>query len=300
MKKTLAILLTYNGARWLDTSLAALIAAEDLVDIAVVDNASTDETRRLLTEKYAGSIQHLHLAEDNLGFGQGHNLVFDQPYLYLENYEYVFLLNQDAFIERTELLELIKIADSLEGKFILSPIHLAEGGARDRWFDRHWNRYFVQEAAVEVGERVVPLRELTFVNAAVWLFPTRLVEAIGGFNPLFKHYGEDTNYVDRARHVGAKVYVADHVTAYHYREQERDAPYSEVEVLGIPLGNATYLVDPSRPFRQSFSKLLVQWTRKLLGQTVRGALGKARVTARHLRALVANAGEFARHHRVKF
>ena len=39
--------------------------------------------------------------------------------------------------------------------------------------------------------------EMTEICAACWFMPQKLIKKIGGFNPLFYHYSEDSNYYKR-------------------------------------------------------------------------------------------------------
>jgi GT2 family glycosyltransferase len=41
-----------------------------------------------------------------------------------------------------------------------------------------------------------------FTNAAFWFIPRYIVQKIGGFNPLFFHYGEDVNWSNRLHYHG--------------------------------------------------------------------------------------------------
>ena len=43
-----------------------------------------------------------------------------------------------------------------------------------------------------------------YVNAAAWLLPRKTLEMIGGFDPIFFHYGEDDNYMNRVLYHGLK------------------------------------------------------------------------------------------------
>jgi GT2 family glycosyltransferase len=46
------------------------------------------------------------------------------------------------------------------------------------------------------------------------------LEKVGGFDPLFPHYGEDVEYAQRANNFGFKVGLYPKVKAFHFRNQE--------------------------------------------------------------------------------
>jgi GT2 family glycosyltransferase len=61
------------------------------------------------------------------------------------------------------------------------------------------------------------LFEINFVNAAAWLLPKETIKKVGGFDPLFTHWGEDNNYIDRLKYQKLKIGVCSCVRIYHDR-----------------------------------------------------------------------------------
>src|SRR5690606_31512456 len=57
-----------------------------------------------------------------------------------------------------------------------------------------------------------------FVNAAGWLLSRNILENIGGFDPIFFHYGEDDNYCQRAQYHGFKIGIVPNAFLLHDRE----------------------------------------------------------------------------------
>src|SRR5690606_26597463 len=48
-----------------------------------------------------------------------------------------------------------------------------------------------------IMQRQKEIYETKFVNAAAWFMPRSIFLKIGGFDPIFEHYGEDINYCQR-------------------------------------------------------------------------------------------------------
>jgi len=61
--------------------------------------------------------------------------------------------------------------------------------------------------------------EFPFVNAAAWLVTAEALQKIGGFDPIFIHYGEDDNFCQRIRFHGLKVGVVPDAKVRHDRPQ---------------------------------------------------------------------------------
>src|SRR5437870_13044290 len=100
-KKVFAIIVTYNGAKWIKKCLSSLLASETKVEVIVIDNGSADETLNIVKE--FGSIECVNSVE-NLGFGKANNIGIA---IALERKcDYIFLLNQDAWIEQNTITEL--------------------------------------------------------------------------------------------------------------------------------------------------------------------------------------------------
>ena len=86
--------------------------------------------------------------------------------------------------------------------------------------------------------------ELPFVNAAFWLLPIETVKKIGGFSPLFYHYGEDRNYIQRTAFHNYKIGYLPSAFATHDR-QNREVTnkafmYAEYVYFLSELANINY------------------------------------------------------------
>ncbi|MAN60038.1 MAG: glycosyl transferase family 2 [Flavobacteriaceae bacterium] len=184
--------------------------------IVVVDNNSSDRTVSSIQQHFP-KVKVLSQNE-NLGFGQANNLGI--TYALNNGAEYVFLLNQDAYLEQGGIEKLIEIHKCEPELGILSPVHLNGSG---RLLDRNFSYYlgydnnanFYSDAIFQRWQRFY---EVPFVNAAAWLLPKSTLLKVGGFDPLFFHYGEDDNYCQRLRFHNLKIAVVPAVYIKHDRE----------------------------------------------------------------------------------
>lgn len=204
MSKVLVIIVTYNAHKWLRQCLDSVDTKR--YDVLVVDNASTDDTLQILCE-YPRTM--VHKMEINHGFGQANNVGFRYAIEY--DYDYVLLLNQDAWLLPDTIDRLIAIQKQHPEYWILSPMQWnTERGGMEKQFKTYLPKIW--------REQTNELFEVPFVNAAIWLIPTSRVKMVGGFDPLFLHYGEDNDYVHRVHFYGGKVGIDVHAIAYHERE----------------------------------------------------------------------------------
>lgn len=214
-QKIVSIVVTYNGASWITRCLTSLQNSAYPTHIIVVDNASTDNSCELVKKFSSAKLIELH---DNVGFGKANNIGI--RHALDEGAGFIFLLNQDAWIVEDTLGKLVDIANTTPNLGILSPLHWNHGGsALDKNFAHN---LFKGSQAKDLDELIAQtnnslIREISFVNAAIWLLPRSSIEQFGGFDPIFFMYGEDDDYCQRVLWHGQKIVVALNARAYHAR-----------------------------------------------------------------------------------
>lgn len=213
------IVVTYNGAAWLENCLGSLKASTVPVIPIVVDNCSQDETITLLETLYPEVI--LIKSKTNLGFGKANNLGIEHALR--SGAEYLFLLNQDAWLYPDTIEKLISVHRRHQDFMILSPLHLEGMASRldylfARWISKEQSGLVSTESDVKMVFKA-EICEVNFINAAMWLLPRKAFEIIGAFDPVFFHYGEDNDYANRARYHGYKIGFCPDIKGVHDRPQ---------------------------------------------------------------------------------
>ena len=187
--KVLVIIISYNFEQWIDRCLGSLRRSEYPVDILVLDNNSKDKTIERIRTNYP----EVRLIENrkNLGFGRANNL--GMQIAIEEGYDFVFLMNQDAWITPETIGTLISLSQKHAEYGILSPVHLTgKGDKLDPGFGDYASVKEIKD--LPMNDEILPL---PFINAAFWLIPISVLKQVGGFSPLFYHYGEDKDFVNR-------------------------------------------------------------------------------------------------------
>ncbi|WP_293885153.1 glycosyltransferase family 2 protein [Sphingobacterium sp. UBA1498] len=206
MARILTIIVSYNFEPWIHKCLPSLLDSSYPTDILVVDNNSVDNTTQIIKETYP-TIRLIESSE-NLGFGKANNIGLD--IVLKEEYDYAFLVNQDAWVDRNCLANLIKVNTDNIG--IISPIHY---DGTETTLDHGFAEY-TKDAITKNSYRICP-----FVNAAFWLIPNTVIRKVGGFAPIFFHYGEDKDYANRINYYGLNIVLAEEAKAYHDRQQRK-------------------------------------------------------------------------------
>jgi len=240
-----SIVVTYNGIKWYDKCFGSLKNSDVPVQIVVIDNASSDGSVSYIREKFPDII--LIESKENLGFAKANNI--GMRYALDHGADYVFLLNQDAWInEKNTISELVRISQQNSQFYILSPLQLYAGSGR---IQTEVLYHFACEASSDndylsdlYRDRILDLYEISFSCAACWLLPIKTLQKIGGFDPIFYHYGEDDNYVQRVRFHGGNIAICPKISYSHdienrlndYRKENQDwKKYMLIKICDINL-----------------------------------------------------------------
>jgi GT2 family glycosyltransferase len=218
--KVFVIIVSYNGAKWLNSCLGSLRSSSIPVSPIIIDNNSSDNTIDLIKTSYP----EVYIIEnkENLGFGKANNVGI--KYALQQGGDYFFLLNQDAWIQPDTIEKLIETNKMYPEYLILSPLHLDGTGKKldynfSLWISPNECPNLISDLILkEVPQNGV--YQTKFVNAALWLLSRKCILTIGGFDPIFSHYGEDNDYTFRVNYHGYKIGIYPTATGIHDRYQE--------------------------------------------------------------------------------
>lgn len=218
-KTVFILIVTYLGQKWYDRSIGEWFSEEVdglNVNVVVIDNSPTDDDVNYIKNHYPKV--HIIKTGENLGFAKANNLGL--RYALDNGADYVLLLNHDAWFKKpSDLAEMIRISEAHPEYWILSPLQVyASSGRIERETERHIERSctaehdWLSDAYHGILQDVYPSE---YSCAFCWLLPISTVKKIGGFDPLFYHYGEDDNYQQRVRYHGGQVGMCAKVEVCH-------------------------------------------------------------------------------------
>lgn len=258
MPKLGIIIVTYNGSTWINRCLDSLFQEDFPKVVYVVDNGSSDNTVELIKQGYPKV--KLTIAPKNLGFGQGNNLAIAQALD--EDIDLFFLLNQDAWVLPGSLSQLYHTIHRHPEYGIISPIHLNGMGSD---FDEHFYEFLLQSDlknillnALTKGVQVQKIIDTPVVNAAAWMVSRKCLETVGGFDPIFFHYGEDDNYLQRTIYKKLKVGILPGTFIIH--DKDRPIPSKgkiplKKRIYASHIQTLVYACDLNRP---NFREILIK------------------------------------------
>jgi N-acetylglucosaminyl-diphospho-decaprenol L-rhamnosyltransferase len=214
-RRVTVIIVTYRSRDTIEATLEALAPAHEAgwLDCKVIDNNSGDGSHEIVAGRFpwVAAVQ----SGGNLGFGRANNLGFegvDTPY--------TFFLNPDAHILPDSLERLLDFMDNHAHVGIAGP-GMRHNGYPGQLISRFPTpRSIIREAlgrrpqAYFVGAETPPFR-VDWATGAVLLIRTDLLRRLGGFDPRFFLYFEETDLCRRARLLGAETWICGGAVAEH-------------------------------------------------------------------------------------
>ena len=248
--KILVIVVTYNGLKWLERCLGSVRASEVPADLYVWDNDSSDGSADFVASRFPEA--KLVRSAENLFFAEANNM--GMRYALDKGYDYVYLLNQDAWLAPDTLGKLLSASEAHPEYGVLSPLQMTDGFQElDEQFKRLLKGRWPVKPAMTGGSDVMPdlIGHLKRVMAAHWLVPRKALEKVGLFDKLFPLYGNDDNWCDRARYHGFRIGIVPEAKAVHDRTK-REEPKEKVIYRNYYMGSLVRLCDINRPLWERF------------------------------------------------
>ena len=190
-----AVIVTFNGAAWIERCLSSLLEGSLVPRICVVDNCSSDDTAALVKAKFP-QVRLIRSAR-NLGFGVGNNLGLARELA--DGADYLLLLNQDAYVLPATVDGMLRFMQAEPTVGVASPLHCSLDASN---IDRKTYLGYLAHGAPEllcdaVLGRAQPFYRIRGINAAAWFMRASTLRKVGGFDPLFFMYGEDDDLIAR-------------------------------------------------------------------------------------------------------
>ena len=209
------IIVTFNSADCIGACVDSAREQRGIsVEVIVVDNASADATLARLKDQPCRVIP----SAENLGFGRGNNIGFAAS-----RGRYIYLLNPDARLEGPgSLAELCRLMDAnsrwgMAGTLVRSADGKSESPpAREYPGARHVHRDFSKLPG-----------PIAWIIGASAIIRRELYEKLGGFDPEFFLYSEETDFCLRLRELGFEIGHVPAVAVSHIggASEDRRDPY---------------------------------------------------------------------------
>ena len=213
MRPATAVIVTYQSVRTIAATLAAVrrCHAAGLLDCIIVDNASTDGTQSLLQSE--SSWASVILTGKNLGFGRGCNVGLAKV-----QSPYTLFLNPDASIEPQAFRTLLEFLEGNPRVGIVGPATICGPDENNTSLQVSGSlplpSFTAETRMHQIEPGTAPFRT-GWVCGAVFLVRTELMTRLGGFDPRFFLYFEETDVCARASALGYETWAVGTAVARH-------------------------------------------------------------------------------------
>ncbi len=214
------VILNWNGRRWLEQFLPAVLASSDGAAIVVADNASTDDSVSWLSAQHPGVrvLVHAH----NLGFCEGYNHALRQ----LPEFRYYVLLNSDVEVTPGWLRPLRELLEARPQVAAVQPkirafadrqqfeYAGAAGGYLDRLGYPFCRGRLFDTLEADRGQYDDP-RPVAWATGACMLVRAAAWRQLDGLEPAFFAHMEEIDLCWRLWNAGHEVWYHGGSTVYH-------------------------------------------------------------------------------------
>jgi len=227
--KVTVIIVNWNGERFLDRCLSALMAQTVRPqEIILVDNASSDGSLEIA--RRFPSVRLLAL-DQNAGFARGNNLAISEA---ASDSEWIALLNPDAFADSRWLEELLLSARD-NPEFDVFGSRLVDAAAPEV-LDGTGDVYHMSGLAWRAGHgapvpsALKPAREIFSPCAAAALYRRSVMAKVGGFDEDYFCYVEDVDLGFRLRLTGHRCLYVPSSVVHHLGSGSTGGQHSDFAV----------------------------------------------------------------------
>lgn len=194
MKKTVAVVVTYNRKILLKECLEALIKNKHL-DVLVVDNASTDGTYDEIKSYLNKKVTYINTGS-NLGGAGGFNFGIKQ--IVNKDYDYCWIMDDDTIVKKDSLDAMLNAAKELDDKFsYLSSVAL--------WTDNSLCLMNIQGISTSAIENYNSLKKsllkIDYASFVSCFINIKCIKKVGLPIKDFFIYGDDMEYTMRLNKV---------------------------------------------------------------------------------------------------
>ena len=204
------VVVNYNTKHLLERMLLSLRAGSGqyLIQVIIVDNASSDGSVELLRERYP-DVQLIE-SPRNVGFGRANNLALNHI-----RGRYVLLLNTDAFVSADTLAKSVDYMEENPRCGLLGVRLVGETGNLQpscRYFPTPWNMFLARTGAARFfpNTRLVDdmswdhnsVRECDWVPGCYYFMRRDVVDRVGLFDPRYFLYFEEVDHCRSVKNAG--------------------------------------------------------------------------------------------------
>ena len=256
------IILNWNGAQLLRRYLPSVVSgnSNDIAEVVVVDNGSTDESRKVLETEFP-DVKTLYF-DKNYGFAEGYNRALNAL-----DYKYSILLNSDVAVPRDWVRPMYDYMEQHPEVAACQPKLLSDtdrsrfeyAGASGGFIDKlgyPFCRGRLFDTVEQDHGQYDDVADIFWATGAALFVRTAVYRRVGGLDPFFFAHMEEIDLCWRIHRAGYAIRVVPQSVAYHLGGGS--LPASNPRKTYLNFRNNLFLLYKNLPRRQGRKVLLVR------------------------------------------
>ncbi|MEL4304535.1 glycosyltransferase family 2 protein [Methanococcoides sp. LMO-2] len=202
------IIVNWNGLRYLEKCFNSVKNQNyQNYEIVFVDNASTDGSVDFIKENYPDTV--IINNNKNLGFAEANNIGVQKS-----KGEYLFLLNNDAWVEKNTIQELLSTYSKIDNLGVVGcKVKNPDGTIQDLGIKIDRLGYPIGINKESTDDFVA---DVFFVSGCAFFMKKELFSRFNGFDERYFMFAEDVDLCWRVRLQGYKIVTNTNAEIYHY------------------------------------------------------------------------------------
>lgn len=218
--KIYTIILNYNNYQKTKKCLEHLLNSTIRTKIIFIDNNSSDDSSLKIKEEFGNKDIDFIFNKENLGYPGGVNIGINKAIK--GNADYVFLLNNDAYVLPDTIEKLLFHLEKNEKALIAGPTIFYYHKKNIVWQAGGYFNWLKIGPSVMFKNKRINLDKLSkkifkvdFLSACVWLVKAKAFKDLGLFYEKFFLYYDDFDFCYRVRKAGYEILYIPYAVAYH-------------------------------------------------------------------------------------
>lgn len=215
--KVFIIVLNWNGKHNTEECLVSLRNIDyDNFNVVVIDNGSQDDSVNYLCSKFPEV--HFIVNKRNTGFAEGNNI--GMRYAVENGADYVFLLNNDAVVDKNVLSELVGVASQSDKIAIVGP-KIYNYYEKNKIESAGYSYSLLKSKTYPIGYgeedlgQYNSIREVSFISGCAMFVKVSKIHSSNLFDPYFFAYCEDLDLCHTILNKGDKLVYAPNAIVWH-------------------------------------------------------------------------------------
>ena len=211
MKKVFVLILNYNGKATLKKCLQSVYQLNyPDFEVVVIDNDSKDGSLEEAKKEYSRA--HYIKNDRNLGFAAGNNVGI--RFALEKGADYVWLVNNDAKVERDTLTKLVEAGEQHPRSGILSPLIL-HAETKNIWFGKGTIDWVKMRTIHVSPPTLMRSYSSDYICGCAMLIKKDVFKSIGLLNEKYFLYYEDADFSVKAARAGFELLVVPMANVLH-------------------------------------------------------------------------------------